>query len=60
VPDDRLRWSECSSANYFVTPSWIEPFGIVYVEAAVAGLPSIGPRSRDGHFGGSWAACSSA
>jgi glycosyltransferase involved in cell wall biosynthesis len=29
-------------ATCFVMPSWLEPFGIVYVEAAAAGLPSIG------------------
>ena len=29
-------------ATCFVMPSWMEPFGIVYVEAAAAGLPSIG------------------
>jgi glycosyltransferase involved in cell wall biosynthesis len=29
-------------ATCFVMPSWIEPFGIVYVEAAGAGVPSIG------------------
>jgi glycosyltransferase involved in cell wall biosynthesis len=28
----------------FVMPSWIEPFGIVYVEAASAGIPSIGTK----------------
>jgi glycogen synthase len=29
-------------ATCFVMPSWIEPFGIVYAEAAGAGVPSIG------------------
>ena len=29
-------------ATCFVVPSKIEPFGIVYIEAAAAGLPSIG------------------
>lgn len=31
-----------STATCFVLPSLVEPFGIVYVEAAAAGLPSIG------------------
>jgi glycosyltransferase involved in cell wall biosynthesis len=31
-----------SRATCFVMPSWIEPLGIVYVEAAAAGIPSIG------------------
>jgi glycosyltransferase involved in cell wall biosynthesis len=32
------------SATCFVMPSRYEPFGIVYVEAAAAGVPSIGTR----------------
>ncbi len=29
-------------ATCFVMPSWVEPLGIVYLEAALAGIPSIG------------------
>ena len=38
---DRLRHLY-QSATCFVLPSWLEPFGIVYAEAAAAGLPVIG------------------
>ncbi len=44
-------------ATCFVMPSLVEPFGIVYVEAAAAGIPSIGssiggPRDVIGGDGG--------
>jgi glycosyltransferase involved in cell wall biosynthesis len=43
VPDERRALERLfQRATCFVMPSWIEPFGIVYVEAASAGLPSIG------------------
>jgi glycosyltransferase involved in cell wall biosynthesis len=42
-PDERRSLERLfERATCFVMPSWIEPFGIVYVEAAGAGLPSIG------------------
>lgn len=42
VPDERVQLERLlRAATCFVMPSWIEPFGIVYVEAAAAGLPSI-------------------
>lgn len=30
-----------ATATCFVMPSWAEPFGIVYIEAAAAGVPSV-------------------
>jgi glycosyltransferase involved in cell wall biosynthesis len=43
VAEERRRLQRLfASATCFVMPSWIEPFGIVYVEAAAAGVPSIG------------------
>jgi len=47
--DDRQRGRLAAlfgSATCFVMPSFVEPFGITYVEAAAAGLPSIGTRVR--------------
>ena len=42
-PQQRVRAEELfQSATCFVMPSHFEPFGIVYVEAAAAGVPSIG------------------
>jgi glycogen synthase len=42
-PRDRARAEALfESATCFVMPSQFEPFGIVYVEAAAAGVPSIG------------------
>jgi glycosyltransferase involved in cell wall biosynthesis len=46
-----------SRATCFVMPSLVEPFGIAYVEAASAGIPSIGsdlggPRDVIGSDGG--------
>ncbi len=46
-----------SRATCFAMPSQVEPFGIVYVEAAAAGIPSIGssiggPRDLIGPQGG--------
>jgi glycosyltransferase involved in cell wall biosynthesis len=41
-PADRaLMESLFASATCFVLPSFVEPFGIVYVEAAAGGVPSI-------------------
>jgi glycosyltransferase involved in cell wall biosynthesis len=41
-PDEAARVSELfSTATCFVLPSEVEPFGLVYVEAALAGVPSI-------------------
>lgn len=41
--DERARVRELfASATCFVMPSLVEPFGIVYVEAAAAGIASIG------------------
>jgi glycosyltransferase involved in cell wall biosynthesis len=43
TPDGRARLAQLfAHATCFVMPSWVEPFGIVYLEAAGAGLPSIG------------------
>ena len=42
VPAERERLEQLfRQATCLVMPSWIEPFGIVYVEAAQAGIPSI-------------------
>jgi len=57
-PQDRETVAELfRRATCFVMPSLIEPFGIAYVEAASAGLPSIassagGPRDVIGDDGG--------
>jgi glycosyltransferase involved in cell wall biosynthesis len=57
-PRDRvLAESLFETATCFVMPSLFEPFGMVYVEAAAAGVPSIGTAvggARDviGHEGG--------
>jgi glycosyltransferase involved in cell wall biosynthesis len=41
-PDGRAKIERLfEAATCFVLPSFVEPFGIVYVEAAAAGLPSI-------------------
>jgi glycogen synthase len=41
-PDGRAKLETLfAEATCFVVPSFVEPFGIVYVEAAAAGLPSI-------------------
>jgi hypothetical protein len=46
-PDDRERMRELfARASCLVVPSLVEPFGIVYVEAGSAGIPSI--VSREG------------
>jgi glycosyltransferase involved in cell wall biosynthesis len=43
VPEEAARVAELySRATCFVMPSRLEPFGIVYAEAAAAGVPSIG------------------
>jgi len=43
VPLDRGRLEHLlRTATCFVMPSWHEAFGIVYIEAGMAGLPSIG------------------
>ena len=43
IPDQRAELESLFCASTcFVMPSWLEAFGIVYVEAAAAGLPSIG------------------
>jgi glycosyltransferase involved in cell wall biosynthesis len=39
---DALSQRLFNSATCFVAPSWLEPFGIAYVEAAAAGVASIG------------------
>jgi hypothetical protein len=55
---DRRRALELfARATCFVMPSAVEPFGIVYIEAASSGLPSIatsvgGPRDLVGEDGG--------
>lgn len=42
-PEQRRRLEhEFETATCFVMPSWIEPYGIVYREAAAAGIPCIG------------------
>jgi glycosyltransferase involved in cell wall biosynthesis len=42
-PGDRARLETLfSTTTCFVMPSWIEPAGIVYTEAAAAGVPVIG------------------
>jgi glycosyltransferase involved in cell wall biosynthesis len=42
VPEEAARAAELfASATCFVMPSELEPFGIVYAEAAAAGVPSI-------------------
>lgn len=42
-PEERDRLERLfGQATCFVMPSWMEPFGIVHVEAGAAGLPSIG------------------
>ena len=43
VPDERkVLENLVASSTCLVMPSWIEPFGIVFAEAAHAGVPSIG------------------
>lgn len=45
VPEERSRLDAIfESATCLVMPSWREPLGFVYAEAAAAGIPSIGTR----------------
>jgi glycosyltransferase involved in cell wall biosynthesis len=42
VPDEAARVSALfASSTCFVMPSEVEPFGLAYIEAALAGVPSI-------------------